>query len=520
MVRLARSARGSSAGRRARARQRVVVAGMGDTGLPIAVRFARRCDVVGISTRPALVSGQELGTRLVDPPRWRASYLVPFSRFRRLDRVRLVHGRIASVDLERRQVQVEDASGSTTVEHYDWLVLATGASNGFWRHDRVEHLDEVLDGHDDVARLIASAATVAVVGGGPSGVSVADNLARTGSHEVHLFHSGELPLPGYHPRARQWVAERLRRDGVVVHPNHRARFADDFTGDQVTSGAIEWATGQEPFEADAIIWAVGRVRPHSGFCRRRCSTPTGSCGSTDTCGSPVIPRCSRWGTSPRRTPTAARPATSAPASWWRTCGASWPAAAGSCGPSRRLSTGGARCSASRTTAWSSCRPTGSVCGCRVGWPRRCCCGCSSGRISTARCDARTASLRSRAADRADARTRPLGDHGRLGEVELEERVAVHGPRGAVARGHLEFTGRRSNLAFVLRLCELEARRRVHLHRVRCLVDQVGIGVGLAERHLRRVECRVGEVQVRSEGDRGQLNAEDPRSEVGPVVRVR
>ncbi len=265
MVRGDRRATRSSASRRARARQRVVVAGMGDTGLPIAVRFARRCDVVGISTRPALVSGQELGTRLVDPPRWRASYLVPFSRFRGLDRVRLVHGRIASVDLERRQVQVEDAAGSTTVEHYDWLVLATGASNGFWRHDRVEHLDEVLDGHDDVARLIASAATVAVVGGGPSGVSVADNLARTGSHQVHLFHSGELPLPGYHPWARQWVAERLRSDGVVVHPNHRARFADDFTGDQVTSGAIEWATGQEPFEADAIIWAVGRVRPHSGF---------------------------------------------------------------------------------------------------------------------------------------------------------------------------------------------------------------------------------------------------------------
>ncbi len=243
----------------------MVVAGMGDTGVPIAVRLARRCDVVGISTRPALVSGQELGTRLSQPQQWRSSYLVPFARFRGLDRVRLLHGRIVSVDLERRQVEVEDASGAMVSEPYDWLVVATGASNGFWRHDRVEDLADVLADHDGVGDQLAAATTVAVVGGGPSGVSVADNLARLGSQDVHLFHSGELPLPGYHPRARQWVAERLHLDGVRVHPNHRARTDDDFTGDRITSGRVDWSTGQEPFAADAIIWAVGSVRPHSGF---------------------------------------------------------------------------------------------------------------------------------------------------------------------------------------------------------------------------------------------------------------
>lgn len=264
----ARRAIGALAGRRDGPRQRVVVAGLGDTGLPIAVRLARRFDVVGIATRPALVSGQELGTRLTDPARWRASYLVPFGRFRALDRVRVVHGRIESVDLGAREVTVAAAGGSTTVEPYDWLVVATGASNGFWRHDRVEDLDAVLAGHDEVTRTLSAASTVAVVGGGPSGVSVADNLARRGGQQVHLFHSGDLPLPGYHPRAREWIAERLRRDGVHVHPNHRARTdpsTDGAAGDRITSGRIEWSTGQEPFDADAIIWAIGRVRPHSSF---------------------------------------------------------------------------------------------------------------------------------------------------------------------------------------------------------------------------------------------------------------
>ena len=45
-------------------RPRVVIAGLGDTGLLTARHLSRHVDVVGISTKPALVSGQELGMRL------------------------------------------------------------------------------------------------------------------------------------------------------------------------------------------------------------------------------------------------------------------------------------------------------------------------------------------------------------------------------------------------------------------------------------------------------------------------
>ena len=60
-----------------------------------------------------------------------------------------------------------------------------------------------------VLAQLAAAHTIAVIGGGATGVSVADNLAREGRGEVHLFHSGAEPLPGYHPRARAWIVERL-----------------------------------------------------------------------------------------------------------------------------------------------------------------------------------------------------------------------------------------------------------------------------------------------------------------------
>lgn len=251
--------------RRPAKRPRVVVAGLGDTGVLVATRLARRFDVVGISTRPALVSGQELGRRLTDPRQWRSTFLVPFRRFRRLDRVRFVHGRITSADLAGSEVEVEGTDGRRTREPYDWLVIATGASNGFWRHDRVEDLPTIHSEHDEVQSRIDSAGTVAIVGGGPTGVGVADNLARRGTQEVHLFHSGDLPLPGYHPRARTWVADRLRADGVRVHPGHRAVLPEGIDTDRITSEPVGWSTGQPPFGADATVWALGRVRPHSAF---------------------------------------------------------------------------------------------------------------------------------------------------------------------------------------------------------------------------------------------------------------
>ena len=246
-------------------RRRVLVAGLGDAGMLIATRLGRDFDVVGVSTRPALVSGQELGIRVSDPAAWRRTYLVPYSRVRRLDAVRVVHGRVTGVDLEANKVTILDGAGGESSEPYDVLVVATGASNGFWRHDRMESLADVDEGLRSIAARLEAASTVAVIGGGATGVSVADNLARRGRGQVHLFHSGDLPLPGYHPKVQEWMAEVLQGDGVTRHPGHRAALPPDFRGDEITTGPVSFTSGQEPFTADVTLWAVGRIRPHSGF---------------------------------------------------------------------------------------------------------------------------------------------------------------------------------------------------------------------------------------------------------------
>lgn len=250
-------------------RSRVVVAGLGDSGLLTAVhlgRHARSIDVVGISAKPGLVSGQELGLRLTRPAEWSAEYWRSFDRFRRLDRVRAVHGTLTGVDLDRREVAVRLAGGSPSTEPYDVLVIATGVTNGFWRLPHLQSADQVAADLEAAHQRLAEARSVVVVGGGAAAVSSALNVRlRWPATAVDLCFPGERALPRHHPRVWVRVRQRLAGAGVGLHPGHRAELPEGFACDRITAGPVRWSSGQPPMAADAVLWAVGKVRPNSGW---------------------------------------------------------------------------------------------------------------------------------------------------------------------------------------------------------------------------------------------------------------
>lgn len=251
---------------------RVVVAGLGDAGVLAAIHLARhprRVEVVGVSARPGLVSGQELGLRLARPGAWARDYRVPFDRFRGLDRVRTVHAQLTGLDLDHRRVRLRTADGVETDEPYDQLVVATGVRNGFWRHARLEHdgdLDDALAGAHD---RVAGAGTVAVVGGGAAAVATAAQVAQAlPTTLVTLYFPGERALPHHHPRVWDSVSQRLERLGVRLCPRHRAVLPPQVERGEETGpgeGPVRFNTGQPPATADAVVWAVGRVRPHTDW---------------------------------------------------------------------------------------------------------------------------------------------------------------------------------------------------------------------------------------------------------------
>jgi NADH dehydrogenase FAD-containing subunit len=247
-------------------RKRVVVAGLGDSGILTAIRLAHHADVVGISAKTALVSGQELGIRLSRPDDWARDYWIAFDRFRGLDRVRTVHGTLAGVDLAARTVTVQRDDGTTQAEDYDALVISTGVANGFWRRPTLQSVDEVGADLRVAHDRLASAASVIVVGGGAAAVGSAANLAGTWPDKrVDLYYPGERPLASHHPRIWGRIRHRLTDLGVGLHDGHRAVIPDGFACDEITDEPVHWSTGHPPASADAVLWAIGRVTPNTDW---------------------------------------------------------------------------------------------------------------------------------------------------------------------------------------------------------------------------------------------------------------
>ena len=241
--------------------QSVVIIGMGDTGVLVATRLSRHFNVIGISTKPNLVSGQELGKRLADLRWWNRYYNTPLRRFKALADVEIHHAKAERVDLAKKTVAVVDERKSEKLIDFDFLVIASGTSNGFWRDDHLRSEAQIDKRLEQDAAAIRDANTVAIVGGGPCGVSCALNIRRTYPEKiVSLYISADLPLPGYHEEARQYYHRDLTAAGVQIFGGHRA-ITEEPTPN---TGTIHFESGQSAV-ADAIIWSTGNRKPHTKF---------------------------------------------------------------------------------------------------------------------------------------------------------------------------------------------------------------------------------------------------------------
>jgi NADH dehydrogenase FAD-containing subunit len=244
--------------------RRVIIAGLGDSGVLTAIRLARHTEVVGISAKPALLSGQELGLRLARPADWARDYWVPFDRFHRLDRITTMHATLTGVDLVARSVSVLRPDGSPATVAYDALVISTGVRNGFWRQPALQSADEIEAELRAAHRRLAAAESVIVIGGGAAAVNSAANLATAWpDKQVEFYYPADRPLLDHHPRVWSVVRRRLSDAGVVCHPGHRAQIPDGFECDRITSDPVSWTTGQPPASAAAVLWAIGRTRPNT-----------------------------------------------------------------------------------------------------------------------------------------------------------------------------------------------------------------------------------------------------------------
>lgn len=245
--------------------KKILIAGFGDTGVLAAIYLPKCYEITAISTKPVLLSGQELGVRITDQSRWQEDYKIAFSRYKHLEHVNIVQGKVLSVNTDLNTADVDCFKEGLKTFHYDVLLIASGVRNGFWREPLVESLHEINVSLQNKEQTFKSAKHVCVIGGGPTAVSAAFNLKKCYPQKsVNLYFPHESVLQQYPVKTQNTISTMLQNVGVELHASYRAVIDKNQLSLQENK-TIKWHSGQPSMQAELALFAVGNLVPNSDY---------------------------------------------------------------------------------------------------------------------------------------------------------------------------------------------------------------------------------------------------------------
>jgi NADH dehydrogenase len=258
-------------------KKRVVIAGGGFAGLELAKKLCSADVQIVLVDRQNFHTFQPLlyqvATAGIEP----SSIVAPFRKiFEDQDNF---YFRMADVQSVDTQAQILETS--IGLIHYDYLVIATGATTNFHGNEEIrkkaiplKNLDDALSIRNTILTNFEKALQIdddvqlnslmdfVIVGGGPTGVEVAGALSELRKHvfpkdykeldfvnmDIHLIQSGPDLLKGMSPEASKKALSFLQHIGVKVWLNCRVRSYDGYmvtldTGEQLCSRTLIWAAG-------------------------------------------------------------------------------------------------------------------------------------------------------------------------------------------------------------------------------------------------------------------------------------
>ena len=258
-------------------RPRIVVIGGGFAGIEVAKELGRAGLPVTLVDRRNHHLFQPLLYQVATAALSAPDVAEPIRRIlRRHESVQVLLGEVVGIDTQSRTVSL---AHSATLP-FDVLVLASGAGHSHFGHDEwarhapgLKTLDDAMGIRArtllafELAERAADPAeqqrlmTMAVVGGGPTGVELAGSLAELSRYtlardfrninpeaaRIMLIEAGPRLLPGFSEEASRFARERLERLGVQVLTDTAVEDvgADriKFAGRTVPVGVVLWAAG-------------------------------------------------------------------------------------------------------------------------------------------------------------------------------------------------------------------------------------------------------------------------------------
>ena len=255
---------------------RIVIVGAGFGGLAVAQGLRRQPVEITLIDRQNHHLFQPLLYQVATAGLSPAEIAWPVRQLmRRQANVHVLMGEVTAIDAGRKVVMLDGGPIA-----YDLLVLATGATHGYFGHDEwaahapgLKTLDDAIDirrrilvaferaemtsNPAECARLL----TIAIVGGGPTGVELAGAVAELSRRalardfraidptrtRVILIEAGPRLLATFPQRLSRYTAGALARIGVEVR-----------LGQAVTDCTAEGVRiGPEFVRAGTVVWAAG-----------------------------------------------------------------------------------------------------------------------------------------------------------------------------------------------------------------------------------------------------------------------
>lgn len=185
-------------------------------------------------------------------------------------------GCVSGIDVNEQQVLLDDKRAL----HYDYLILATGATNNYFGHQEWQQYAPGMKSMNEallIRRMLLSAfeaaefepdeqkcralLTFVLVGGGPTGVELAGAMAELarqslkgnfrcidpGMARIVLVQGPDRILPSFPPALARKAAKRLRQMGVEIRTGVHVK-------DVKPDGVM---IGDEHFPCENVIWTAG-----------------------------------------------------------------------------------------------------------------------------------------------------------------------------------------------------------------------------------------------------------------------
>jgi NADH dehydrogenase/putative oxidoreductase len=275
----------------------VVIVGAGFGGMACAARLRHEPVRVTLIDRQNYHLFQPLLYQVATAALSPADITTPVrATFRDNARMRVLRGTVTAVDAAARQVIADGRAIA-----YDTLVLATGATHGYFGHeewavyapglksvaDATSIRSRILDAFEKAeatedAALRRKLLTFLICGAGPTGVEMAGaiaELAHNGmakdfrnfdpaSARILLVQAGPRVLPQFDERLSAFARISLEALGVEVHTDSSVELIDGngvvVNGKRIAAGTVLWAAGVVASPASAWLGAeadrAGRIK--------------------------------------------------------------------------------------------------------------------------------------------------------------------------------------------------------------------------------------------------------------------